>query len=178
MGPSGVISFHQRFPSGEQPDDFGAPRSAIRRDESGSLALGRGGRSRPLQGGAGLSCTAEVVPRALLCAALATLVSSSACSGERYSRPEGPVPRYEPAPVLPWDAGGPPPSEELGLGAEEAEGAGARAASARAAGSMTAGNRVAGNLIASGSRLPARSTIPAQGAPLDERRDLTNVSDH
>ena len=28
-----------------------------------------------------------------------------ACSGERYARPPGPVPRYEEAPVMAWDAG-------------------------------------------------------------------------
>ena len=27
------------------------------------------------------------------------------CSGERYARPPGPVPIYEDAPVLAWDAG-------------------------------------------------------------------------
>jgi hypothetical protein len=30
------------------------------------------------------------------------------CSGERYARPPGPVPIYEEAPVLAWDAGADP----------------------------------------------------------------------
>lgn len=30
------------------------------------------------------------------------------CSGERYARPPGPVPRYEEAPVMAWDAGATP----------------------------------------------------------------------
>jgi hypothetical protein len=38
--------------------------------------------------------------------ALLMLVACSACSAERYARPAGPAPRYEPAPLVPWaDAG-------------------------------------------------------------------------
>jgi hypothetical protein len=35
------------------------------------------------------------------------LMSAIACSAERYARPSGPAPRYEAAPVAPWDAGAP-----------------------------------------------------------------------
>jgi hypothetical protein len=39
----------------------------------------------------------------------------AACSGERYARPAGPTPRYEQAPLPPWDAGAPVmPDEDLG----------------------------------------------------------------
>lgn len=81
------------------------------------------------------------------------LIAASACSGERYSRPDGPVPRYEPAPVMAWDAG--PQPDELG-----------------------ARSLLMGRALASGiSRPTAHSTILDQGEPLDERHDRTNVSD-
>lgn len=83
-------------------------------------------------------------------AAVAGVLLVSACSGERYSRPAGPVPRYEAAPVMAWDAGVPPAE----LGARAVPGFASRLA-----------------------RLSARSTIPDQGEPLDERHDRTNVSD-
>lgn len=35
------------------------------------------------------------------------LILVVACSAERYARPGGPAPRYEAAPVAPWDAGAP-----------------------------------------------------------------------
>ena len=51
------------------------------------------------------------------------LVTVIACSAERYARPSGPAPRYEAAPVAPWDAGaspGDPLDTQLGsLGATD-----------------------------------------------------------
>ena len=43
----------------------------------------------------------------LVPATLTIGVQVLACSGERYARPPGPVPRYEEAPVMAWDAGAP-----------------------------------------------------------------------
>jgi hypothetical protein len=55
----------------------------------------------------------------LMPATLTIGVQVLACSGERYARPPGPVPRYEEAPVMAWDAGAPaePPAVEAPLGA-------------------------------------------------------------
>lgn len=39
------------------------------------------------------------------------LLGVSACSAERYARPNGPSPRYEAAPLAPWDAGALSPEE-------------------------------------------------------------------
>lgn len=38
------------------------------------------------------------------------------CSGQRYSRPHGPAPVYEPAPLPEWDAGTPPEGAGPDLG--------------------------------------------------------------
>jgi hypothetical protein len=35
------------------------------------------------------------------------------CSAERYARPSGPAPRYELAPLAPWDAGAAPTEDPL-----------------------------------------------------------------
>jgi len=43
--------------------------------------------------------------RCVLFPALTLGVQAMGCSGERYARPAGPVPVYEQAPVLAWDAG-------------------------------------------------------------------------
>jgi hypothetical protein len=96
--------------------------------------------------------TARATPLSVGAVAL-VLGAAFACSGERYARPEGPVPRYEPAPVLAWDAGAPP--EELGARLFQSTGA----------------------LTSRGPRLSTRSTIPDPGESLDERHDDTNVSD-
>jgi hypothetical protein len=78
---------------------------------------------------------------------------ASACSGERYSRPDGPVPRYEPAPVLAFDAGAP------------ADGTDTR-------------NSQGGETASRFARLPTRSAIYDQGdRTRDERHHNTNVSD-
>lgn len=83
------------------------------------------------------------------------LGAACACSGERYSRPAGPVPRYEPAPVLAFDAGVPAD----GLDTHNSQGSGEALASRFA-------------------RLPARSAIHDQGdRTRDERHHNTNVSD-
>jgi hypothetical protein len=89
---------------------------------------------------------------------LATLtvgVEALACSGERYARPPGPVPRYEQAPVLAWDAGVPP------------EGPTARRMPA-----------AQGNESRIRCDLSAGTVIPALTARAsDERHNSTNVSD-
>ncbi len=151
--PIGVVSFHQSCPKGRHPGDSDAPQPAIRSgDEEAPAQLGRRRLSRLLQGGARLKYLTGHVPAAV--SAALVFGSAWACSGERYSRPAGPVPRYEPAPVLAWDAGT-PPEDVLG----------ARSLQERQA------------LAARASRLSARSTILEPGEPLDERHDLTNVSD-
>jgi len=88
-------------------------------------------------------------------ATLTVSVEALACSGERYARPPGPVPRYEEAPVLAWDAGAPPeqPAARV-LPSERGH-----------------GPRIARDLS-------AYAVIPALTARAsDERRNSTNVSD-
>ena len=103
----------------------------------------------------------------LVPATLTIGVQMLACSGERYARPPGPVPRYEEAPVIAWDAGAPAesPAVEAPLGA-----------------SFVPASAVAGDL-----RLPARVVIQNGVIPdgvilrvakraSDERHNSTNVS--
>jgi hypothetical protein len=45
-----------------------------------------------------------------------------ACSAERYARPSGPAPRYEAAPVAPWDAGAPGSGDSLAPVLDDVEG--------------------------------------------------------
>jgi len=92
------------------------------------------------------------------------------CSGERYARPPGPVPVYEEAPVLAWDAGAVPEAAAAQLLAPERT---------RWADSDIRPSDIRPSDIRLGElRLPARSVIQrvAERAS-DERRNSTNVSD-
>jgi len=51
---------------------------------------------------------ARTKARCVLFPAFTLGVQALGCSGERYARPAGPVPVYEEAPVLAWDAGATP----------------------------------------------------------------------
>jgi hypothetical protein len=50
------------------------------------------------------------------------LITGIACSAERYARPSGPAPRYEAAPVAPWDAGAPGAGDSLATPFDDLEG--------------------------------------------------------
>ena len=54
------------------------------------------------------------------------LITVIACSAERYARPGGPAPRYEAAPVAPWDAGAPASGDSLATPFDNLEGTGLR----------------------------------------------------
>jgi hypothetical protein len=99
----------------------------------------------------------------LVPATLTIGVQVLACSGERYARPPGPVPRYEEAPVMAWDAGS-APSEPA-----------ARAASSAVEAPPGATSVPVSNL-AGDARLPAQLVIQrvAERAS-DERHNSTNV---
>jgi len=92
------------------------------------------------------------------CRVLATLtvgVEVLACSGERYARPPGPVPRYEEAPIVAWDAGAAP---------EEP--------------AAHAWPTARGELATNRMRPSAHPVIPALTERVsDERHNSTNVSD-
>jgi hypothetical protein len=145
-----VVSFHERLPNGGHPRDFDAPESATR----GGGADDPAGRWRSLRlSQGGVAVTFGYARPAVIVVAVA-LGLACACSGERYSRPDGPVPRYEPAPVLAFDAGVP------------------------ADGSDTGNSQGSGETASRFARLPARSAINDQGdRTRDERHHNTNVSD-
>jgi hypothetical protein len=98
----------------------------------------------------------------LVPATLTIGVQVLACSGERYARPPGPVPRYEQAPVMAWDAGAPAesPAVEAPLGAIP----------------------MPASAVAGALRPPARVVIPSNviqrvaERASDERHNSTNVS--
>lgn len=62
------------------------------------------------------------------------LITTVACSAERYARPDGPAPRYEVAPVAPWDAGAPAARDSLAAPFHVAEAAGPRVDAGRGEG--------------------------------------------
>lgn len=84
----------------------------------------------------------------------------AACSGQRYSRPHGPAPVYEPAPLPEWDAGTPP------------EGAGPALGSAPLDGGVSSGF-VPGRSLAS---LPTRTTSPVELGFAGEQAEVRGPS--
>lgn len=99
----------------------------------------------------------------LVPATLTIGVQVLACSGERYARPPGPVPRYEEAPVMAWDAGAPAesPAVEAPLGVAPAP---ARAVD----GDLRPPKHVVIQSIVVNQRVAERAS--------DERHNSTNVS--
>lgn len=62
------------------------------------------------------------------------LITTVACSAERYARPDGPAPRYEAAPLAPWDAGAAAAGDSLATPFGGAEATGLRVDAGRVEG--------------------------------------------